>query len=181
MSLWPDPVNCLFMKALIIASVTLLWIGVQTSEARPIKHRRVSYPVETKCGPVLTRSGLVRLAMADLGVTEGSDRADELVRLCGFKSSRRTPWCAASVSDWLIRAGHRISRTASVSDLRKQLGRYDVCSVARPGTIVFFRYSHVGVVVAVGPKGFESVEGNASGRVRKVYHKFNAAEAFVKV
>lgn len=130
---------------------------------------------------VASKHPLVRLALADLGVKAGSSRANEIVKLCGFRSSLRTPWCAAFVSDILIRAGHRIHRTAAVSDLHHQLEKIGRECDPSPSAIVIFRWSHTGVVSRVTESGFFSIEGNSGHRVAERFHPFKHADSFYKI
>lgn len=141
-----------------------------------VRTAKADAPLETST----SQSKLVAIAMRDLGVTEGSSRAMEMLRRCGFRNPR-TPWCGASVSDWLIASGAPIHRTAAVSDLRKQLEQKAKRVSVSPGAVVVFRWSHIGVVVRVAGNYFYSIEGNSSNRVRIVKHRLSQAAATYRI
>jgi len=55
------------------------------------------------------------------------------------------------------------------ADDQQQRGRYAPRTLAdpRPGDVVYFRHSHVGIVVAVRATALTTIEGNASDAVRQ--------------
>lgn len=144
--------------------------------------RRIATPVIEGSIPSPV-SGLAKTALRDVGVREGSSRANELARAGGLRSSRQA-WCAASVCAWLKSRGHEIPRTGSVKELRRSLLRVgDVSPRPAPGDIAFYPWSHTGIVVAVDlSKGIMIVvEANHNNRVAKVTRRIKEASKFVRV
>ena len=65
--------------------------------------------------------------------------------------------------------GWRLAAAAGVRAWFSARGRYPPRSLAQPqpGDIVYFRHSHVGIVVAVRGSSLLTIEGNASDAVRQ--------------
>jgi hypothetical protein len=129
---------------------------------------------------------IVQVAKNDIGVKEGSGRAEEIASKSGLQSSigRKNAWCAAGVSDWIVNAGYRINRTASVNSLRAELRQagWQRVSAPQPGAIAFFNWSHVGVVKDVittkGRRLVVTIEPNTSNQVRELIHYPNKIKEY---
>lgn len=124
------------------------------------------------------QADIIQVAKNDIGVKEGSGRAEEIASKSGLQSSvgRKNAWCAAGVSDWIVNAGYRINRTASVDSLRTELRQagWQRISSPQPGAVAFFNWSHVGVVKDVvttkGKRFVVTIEPNTSNQVRVLIH-----------
>lgn len=124
------------------------------------------------------QADVIDRAKDDLGVKEGSLRAEEMAQRAGLRTSigRKNAWCAAGVSFWLRQAGYKIAPTASVDSLREELRRagWQRVSSPVPGAVAFFRWSHVGIVKDVvttkGKRLIVTIEPNTSNQVRELIH-----------
>jgi hypothetical protein len=98
-------------------------------------------------------------------------------RLAGIH--KNAPWCAAGTSKWLIEAGYGITPRGRVVDLEKEVKRIAKSSSPNPGAVVFFRWSHVGVLDHVTADGrFVVIQANCSGAVRVRTHTRQQIRAF---
>lgn len=127
---------------------------------------------------ICAQGSVVDKAKDDLGVKEGSLRADQMAQGAGLETSvgRKNAWCAAGVSFWLRQAGYKIEPTASVESLRDELKRagWQRISSPVPGAVAFFTWSHVGIVKQVvttkGGRFVVTIEPNTSNQVRELTH-----------
>lgn len=110
----------------------------------------------------IDQKNIVDIAMQDVGVKEGSKRADSMMQRCGYRSSR-DPWCAAAVSSWISQMGYDV-KIVSVSQMKSMFKSARKVPPA-PGAIVFFKHSHVGIVKSVEKDHIETIEGNVNDRV----------------
>jgi hypothetical protein len=143
-----------------------------------------------KSSPVIvssTGSGskIVQVAKRDLGVKEGSRRANEIARASGMSSSvgRRHPWCAATVSDWLVRSGLIKERSPSVATVKHILRDNGWKRTSKPvvGSVAFYKnWSHIGVVAEVKGKYAVLIEGNSLNMVRQQMTPINRLEYWVR-
>lgn len=134
---------------------------------------------------VLLNGSILSEAKSDLGVSENSWRVREMLRVCmpDRKSVKGLPWCAAAVSCWVRGAGHKISMTASVSELRSELKRKGFKKVSFPkaGDVAFFRTrSHCAVVNSVDKGSVQVVSGNCLNAVRYETKKQGSMEYYRK-
>lgn len=127
-------------------------------------------------------SQLAHLAKRDLGVKEGSSRANRVAQLSGLRSSvgRSNAWCASIQSDWIIKSGIKITRTPSVHQLNKALSRrYKYGSKPKVGAVVIYKHSHTGTVVEILNNGyFVAIEGNHNNKVDKVKRHISNVRRF---
>jgi CHAP domain-containing protein len=124
-------------------------------------------------------TGIVAVAsrLLQLGIRETRTNAGPWIAT--FTDGNAEAWCADFVSYVLRLAGRpfsggqsggwRIAAAAGVRDWFAARGRYVPRVVAgpRPGDVVYFRHSHVGIVVAVRGPVLTTIEGNASDAVRE--------------
>jgi hypothetical protein len=132
-------------------------------------------------GQAATEAVLVAAVLAVVGVALLG-----VVRASGPRpASARAPdgnaeaWCADFVSYVLRLAGRpftggqsggwRLAAAAGVRAWFAARGRYLPRTLAQPlpGDVVYFRHSHVGIVVAVRGSSLLTIEGNASDAVRQ--------------
>lgn len=120
---------------------------------------------------------IVEVAMNDIGVRECSKRADEMMKRCGYRSSKE-PWCAAAVSSWLSESGYemRIVSVSQMKDAFKGLRKVPPAT----GTIVFFKHSHVGIVKEAKKDCVITIEGNVNNRVMLVARNYSSISYCVK-
>lgn len=120
---------------------------------------------------------IVDVAIRDLGVKEGTKRADDMMRRCGYKSSKE-PWCAAAVSEWLSDSGYemRVVSVRKMKDMFSSLRKVPPSS----GAIVFFKHSHVGVVKEVRKDYVLTIEGNVNNKVMVVARNYDSISYCIK-
>lgn len=122
-----------------------------------------------------TGADVVRIALAEVGYTEGPNNANKYARDNGQVDNQA--WCG-SFTDWVLRRAGLTGEPSSVwtpSGLiayRKAGRAIDRNGPVAPGDIVYFdwggttdasKVDHVGIVVATRPDGqVETVEGNTS-------------------
>jgi hypothetical protein len=124
-------------------------------------------------------AGIVAIAsrLLRLGIHETRTNAGPWIAT--FTDGNAEAWCADFVSYVLRLAGRplsggqsggwRIAAAAGLRDWFAARGRYVPRLVAapRPGDVVYFRHSHVGIVVAARGSSLTTIEGNASDAVRE--------------
>ena len=123
--------------------------------------------------------GVVAIAarLLRLGIRETRTNAGPWIGT--FTDGHAEAWCADFVSYVLRLAGRpftgglsggwRLAAAAGVRDWFASRHRYAPRAVASPapGDVVYFRHSHVGIVVAVYGAVLTTIEGNASDAVRE--------------
>jgi hypothetical protein len=123
--------------------------------------------------------GIVAIAarLLRLGIRETRTNAGPWIGT--FTDGNAEAWCADFVSYVLRLAGRpftgglsggwRIAAAAGVRDWFAVRRRYlpRVVASPAPGDVVYFRHSHVGIVVAVHGAVLTTIEGNASDAVRE--------------
>lgn len=133
------------------------------------------------------RAAMVAVAKSQLGVTEKAyNNVKYNTWYYGYtvsdkKGGTKYAWCGAFLAWCADQAGVPQSvfpRTASVSGLKSffsNQGRYYKAKSYTPktGDIVFFSYSHVGVVVSVADGILTTIEGNASDSVKMNTYKIS--------
>lgn len=120
---------------------------------------------------------LEEIAAKDIGLQEnprGSNKGKDLekfFRATDLDQPDGYPWCAAAVSFWVqqyIRANKlaiKEPRIAGVIFFREwaQRNGLTISSKPKPGAIVVFMFSHIGVVEALKPDGgITTIEGNTN-------------------
>jgi len=124
-------------------------------------------------------AGVVAIAarLLRLGIRETATNAGPWIAT--FTDGNAEAWCADFVSYVLRLAGRpftgglsggwRIAAAAGVRDWFAARHRYVPRPLAspQPGDVVYFRHSHVGIVVAVHGAVLTTIEGNASDAVRE--------------
>ncbi len=124
-----------------------------------------------------TASVAIAARLLALGIRETATNDGSWIAT--FTDGNAEAWCADFVSYVLRLAGHPFSggqsggwRLAAAAGVRAWFaarGRYVSRSIAQPlpGDIVYFRHSHVGIVVAARGSSLLTIEGNASDAVRQ--------------
>lgn len=115
-------------------------------------------------------------ARGELGVTEASKNLTKYGDWYGLNGQ---PWCAIFVSWVFYHEGLPLAFTTPKGFAAVQVGISKFKAMGRwytsgpkPGDLVFFTYSHVGIVESVNGDGsIVSIEGNSSDRVQQVKHK----------
>ena len=173
---------------LAIVGVALLGV-VRATGPRPatalavgtVAQAPVGVEVPLGLGSLLVGDGTASVAIAarllGLGIRETSHNGGPWIST--FTDGNAEAWCADFVSYVLRLAGHpftggqsggwRLAAAAGVRAWFAARGRYVPRTSARPqpGDIVYFRHSHVGIVVAVRGPSLLTIEGNASDAVRQ--------------
>jgi hypothetical protein len=178
------------LMATLLAVVGLAVLGaVRLSGPRPADALAAGTVAQAPVG-VLTPPSLERLALGDgtasvaiaarllaLGIRETRPNSGPWIET--FTDGHAEAWCADFVSYVLRLAGRpftggqsggwRLAAAAGVRDWFAAHGRYLPRTVAQPlpGDIVYFRHSHVGIVVATQGSNLLTIEGNASDAVRQ--------------
>lgn len=169
---------CLFTLAAVgkIEAKPIRGLKVELG-GKTVSYQSVAYLQSVHKEGQLLRRGLAAVAAKDLGVTSYSPKALEMKRLAGIH--KNAPWCAAGTSKWLIEAGYGITPRGRVVDLEKEVKRIAKSSSPNPGAVVFFRWSHVGVLDHVTADGrFVVIQANCSGAVRVRTHTRQQIRAF---
>ena len=139
----------------------------------------VDVPVGLDSIPIddATASVVIAARLLGLGIRETAPNSGPWITT--FTDGNAEAWCADFVSYVLRLAGHPFTggrsggwRVAGAGDVRSWFAarrRYFPRSVAQPraGDIVYFRHSHVGIVVAARGTNLLTIEGNASDAVRQ--------------
>ena len=180
-------------EAVLVAAVlALVGLGVLAAvRAHPVRAASVAQPATAQApvgvapdgAPGLPLGGDARGVVAiaarllQLGIRETRTNGGPWIGT--FTDGNAEAWCADFVSYVLRLAGHpftgglsggwRIAAAAGVRDWFAARGRYAPRTLAdpRPGDVVYFRHSHVGIVVAVRATALTTIEGNASDAVRQ--------------
>jgi hypothetical protein len=124
-----------------------------------------------------TASVSIAARLLALGIRETGPNSGPWIAT--FTDGNAEAWCADFVSYVLRLAGHpfsggqsggwRLAAAGGVRDWFIARARYRPRIIAQPvpGDIVYFRHSHVGLVVGVRGNGLLTIEGNASDAVRQ--------------
>lgn len=124
-----------------------------------------------------TASVAIAARLLGLGIRETGPNSGPWIAT--FTDGNAEAWCADFVSYVLRLAGHpftggqsggwRLAAAAGVRNWFAARGRYIPRSMAQPlpGDVVYFRHSHVGIVVAARGTRLMTIEGNASDAVRQ--------------
>ncbi len=138
--------------------------------------------------PVLTGGPLaVARSLLARGIAEQPAGSNWSPAIAVFTDGHREPWCADFVS-WVLRAGGRpltggasggwrIAGAAAVRAWFLARGRWASRAGATPapGDVVYFTWSHVGIVESVTADRLVTIEGNASDALRRrVYDGWRA-------
>lgn len=163
------------MKKFAILLITI-FLFTSFTDAKTIKK---SYALSDHSG-----NKVLLKARRDVGVKEGSGRANQIAKNVGLPSSvgRRNAWCAAGVSTWLKESGVDIS-ASSVSQLKQDLRKkgYGKTGI-KSGAIVFYTWSHVGIVNHIDSDGyFYAVEANCKNQVRLIKRSVRQVSYFVSI
>jgi hypothetical protein len=177
---------------LVAAVLALVGLGMLAAvRAHPVRAASVAQPATAQApvgvapdgAPGLPLGGDARGVVAiaarllQLGIRETRTNGGPWIGT--FTDGNAEAWCADFVSYVLRLAGHpftgglsggwRIAAAAGVRDWFAARGRYAPRTLAdpRPGDVVYFRHSHVGIVVAVRATALTTIEGNASDAVRQ--------------
>lgn len=143
--------------------------------------KRALYATTAGSPPPPSGAGSTRtlaVAGAEVGVREGSARANGYGAAVGYsQSTTGYAWCAAFVS-WVMRqSGATTYRSASVGDwvaaARSGRSGLSVTTAPRPGDLVAFDWDgngdyalgnrHIGIVSSTSGRSFTTIEGNTSG------------------
>jgi hypothetical protein len=123
-------------------------------------------------GIVAIAARLLRVGIRETGTNAGP-------WIATFTDGHAEAWCADFVSYVLrlaarpftggLSGGWRLAAAAGVRDWFAARHRYAPRALASPapGDVVYFRHSHVGIVVAVHGTALTTIEGNASDAVRE--------------
>jgi hypothetical protein len=139
----------------------------------------VALPLELGILPLGDGTASVAIAarLLALGISETGTNSGPWIAT--FTDGNAEAWCADFVSYVLRLAGQpftggqsggwRLAGAAGVRAWFTARGRYRPRAVAQPlpGDIVYFRHSHVGIVVAARGASLLTIEGNASDAVRQ--------------
>lgn len=118
---------------------------------------------------------LAQIAARDLGLGEqpkGSNKGPQIEKFLRATDldGDGWPWCAAAVSYWVQQWAKlngwkgRVPRLAAVAQFPVWAAKNGVKCSTKPSVndIVVFKFSHIGVVAAVGPDWIETIEGNTN-------------------
>jgi len=180
-------------EAVLVAAVlALVGLGALAAvRAHPVRAASVAQPATAQAPVGVARDGAPGLPLGgdtrgvvaiaarllQLGIRE--TRTNRGPWIGTFTDGNAEAWCADFVSYVLRLAGHpftgglsggwRIAAAAGVRDWFAARSRYAPRALAdpRPGDVVYFRHSHVGIVVAVHGIVLTTIEGNASDAVRE--------------
>jgi hypothetical protein len=179
---------------LVAAALALVGLGALAAvRAHPVRAASVARPAAAQAPVGLAPDGapanglplggdargVVAIAarLLQLGIRETRTNAGPWIGT--FTDGHAEAWCADFVSYVLRLAGRpftgglsggwRIAAAAGVRDWFAARGRYAPRPLAapRPGDVVYFRHSHVGIVAAVRGAVLTTIEGNASDAVRE--------------
>jgi len=138
----------------------------------------------SKCPDLATdysagNGSIVEIAQSQIGVSEDHDSCN-----CGavqkYGGSSGQPWCAF-FSSWVYRqAGYKIPSIGGARALYDWFGANQVqipkgSGTPQPGDVIYFSYSHVGIVESFDGKMINTIEGNVStNNVARRTHDINA-------
>ena len=127
---------------------------------------------------------IVDVARQYIGVEEGSNDHHRIIDEYntinplprGYHVSYDDSWCAVFVSLCARRAGYGdFPFECGVFEmLRKWTGAYRIVSSGQPNDVIFFSYSHIGIIERVENGNYVTIEGNASNAVRRQEHSIGA-------
>lgn len=130
------------------------------------------------CTSLAGSGDIVRVAQAELGTKEDYDNCD-----CGavLKYGGKTgdSWCAFFVSWVYKKAGYNIPSIGGARNLYEWFGKNQTSfkrgeNIPQPGDIIYFSYSHVGIVESYENNIIHTIEGNTSDRnVKREKHNIN--------
>jgi hypothetical protein len=178
------------LVAAVLAVVGVALLGVvRASGPRPASalaagttaQPPVGVDVPLGLGMMLVGDGTASVSIAarllGLGIRETARNQGPWIAT--FTDGNAEAWCADFVSYVLRLAGRpftggqsggwRLAAAAGVRAWFAARGRYIPRTLAQPlpGDVVYFRHSHVGIVVAVRGSSLLTIEGNASDAVRQ--------------
>ncbi len=180
----------MILVAAVLAVVGLAVLGaIRVSGPRPVSAMAAGTVAQSPVGVALP------LELGGLAIGDGSASVAIAARLLAlgiretgtntgpwittFTDGNAEAWCADFVSYVLRLAGQPFSggqsggwRLAAAAGVRAWFaarGRYVTRATAQPlpGDIVYFRHSHIGIVVAARGDTLLTIEGNASDAVRQ--------------
>jgi hypothetical protein len=174
------------MKTYLFTILYFILIINSYGDARPVIdlkkimeecHKEMVIDMPSQRELLNSESKLVRMAALDIGVKEGSYREVQIANRSGISGG--SPWCAAAVSEWLVKCGVNVKRTPVVSDLKYRLKNIKTYKTPRVGAVVFYEWSHVGIVAKINKDhSFWAIEGNCDGEVKVTYRTTDMIEYF---
>lgn len=95
----------------------------------------------------------------------------------GYTLEDKDSWCAAFITVCADKAGlHRFPRECGAEEMRKKFcnQEYYLVKHGQPNDIIWFTYSHVGVIHHVDGAYYYTIEGNANNQVLAQAHPIGA-------
>lgn len=112
---------------------------------------------------------------------------DQIAKYCGYTPGE--PWCTGFV--WMIydqackffNAANPIAQTASSStfESRARSAGFVIDRKPKPGSVFYIDHKHVGFVLKVSGKKFQTVEGNSGDRVTIKWRNIAEVTSFIHV
>ncbi|MCL5407179.1 MAG: CHAP domain-containing protein [Patescibacteria group bacterium] len=132
------------------------------------------------CVSLAGSGNIVAVAKTELGTQEVGDDKGAVLKYGGNPGDA---WCAYFASWVYKKAGYNIPSIAGAKALYDWFGKYQISftresGTPQPGDLVYFKKSHVGIVVSLDSNGtLHTIEGNAGhpGAVREeTYHNYKS-------
>lgn len=128
---------------------------------------------------------LVSVAQSYLGIREGTEEHKHIIDAYnkirplprGYEVTYKDSWCAVFVTKCADEAGlHNFPRECGVEEMKKKFNNeaYSLVQHPEPNDVIFYTYSHTGIVENVNDGYVYTIEGNANNMVLRQVHALGA-------
>lgn len=129
---------------------------------------------------------ILEYAVGAIGIKEGTPQHHALVDMYntvrpyprGYKLEYNDKWCAAFITVCADRAGLKhFPRECGADEMRKKFNNTEYYHTTTPsiGDIIWYTYSHVGIIYNILPTHYVTIEGNANDQVLVQHHPIGAS------